>query len=165
MSGPKFCTSAETPWGIRARHDEREQRKDERKRERTSARGVPDQIATAVTRHVRWLHDARERLWSLPSLPRTVKTTSATTKTMITLPLHPPPTSAPTRPEDTESEETYLDATRVPATFWVEVAALASVRVAVHDGDDKMTLKVLYPDVKRTCNNCVPLGQLIIRSG
>ena len=50
---------------------------------------------------------------------------------------------SPTRPEDTESEETYLDATRVPATFWVEVAALASVRVAVNDGDDQVTLKVL----------------------
>ena len=51
--------------------------------------------------------------------------------------------STSTRPEDTESEETYLNATRVPATFWVEVAALTSVRVAVHDGDDQVTLEVL----------------------
>ena len=92
---------------------------------------------------MRRLHDARERLWSLPSLPRTVKPISATTMTLTTLRLRSSATTAPTRPEDTESEETYLDATRVPATFWVEVAALASVRVAVHDGHHEMTLKML----------------------
>ena len=143
MSGPKFCTTTETRGGYERNMTSASSGKTSGKRERTSARVVPDQIATAVTRHVRQLHDARERLWSFPSLPRTVKTTSATTKTTTTLRLRSPPTAAPTRPEDTESEETYLDATRVPATFWVEVATLASVRVAVHDGDDQVTLEVL----------------------
>ena len=37
----------------------------------------------------------------------------------------------------------YLDASGVPAAFGVEVAALALVRVAVHDGDDEVALEVL----------------------
>ena len=48
------------------------------------------------------------------------------------------------RAQGRETEtETHLDARRVAASFWVEVAALALVRVAVHDGDDQVTLEVL----------------------
>ena len=42
-----------------------------------------------------------------------------------------------------EDKKTHLDACRVAARFWVEIAALAMVRVAVHDGDDQVTLEVL----------------------
>lgn len=46
-------------------------------------------------------------------------------------------------------ERTYLDARRVAAGFWVEVAALAFVRVAVHDRDDEVALEVLKDKGKR----------------
>ena len=37
----------------------------------------------------------------------------------------------------------HLQAVYVTALFAVEIAALALVRVAVHDGDDQVTLEVL----------------------
>ena len=67
--------------------------------------------------------------------------------------------------QSSRTEGAYRETIRVPALFGVQKATFTSLGLAVHDGDDKMTLKVLYPDGKRTCNNCVPLGQLIIRSG
>ena len=50
------------------------------------------------------------------------------------------------RRQRAEEDKTDLDAARITTCFWVEVAALAPVRVAVHDGDDQVTLEVLQEE-------------------
>lgn len=147
MSGPKFCV--------------RQMRRGYVELERPSARRVPQSPPTHTREAARSV-DAR--MWPQRARPsfsacRSSAPSRARQRTSEILGLSTKPKERARADTchhrclgsggERAWERTYLDARRVAAGFWVEVAALAFVRVAVHDRDDEVALEVLKDKGKR----------------